>query len=60
MPRKDVRRRKKTPKRKLRDGRLVRIVERVPVLGYVASAGHGVSSCVTGDIDKIITLNGCV
>lgn len=34
---------------KLKDGSLVTFVEKVPILGYVASAGHGLASVVTGD-----------
>ena len=49
MPSRDRRRRKRIRKQRVEDSRLVRLVERVPVLGFVVSAGHGVSSFVTGE-----------
>jgi hypothetical protein len=42
------RKKKRKLKTRLEDSRLVRIIERVPVLGFVASAGHGVAALVTG------------
>ena len=40
--------RRSTRLKKLADGSLVTFVEKVPLLGYVASAGHSISSVVTG------------
>ena len=31
----------------------MRIIERLPVLGFVASAGHGVAALVTGKNEKM-------
>ena len=46
--RSDQKKRKRKLKTRLEDSRFVRIVERVPVVGFVASAGHGIAALVTG------------
>ena len=46
----DKKKRKKKLKTRLEDSRFVRIVERVPVVGFVASAGHGIAAMVTGRV----------
>ena len=47
------RKKKKRLKTRLEDSRFVRIIERLPVLGFVASAGHGVAALVTGNNEKM-------
>ena len=48
MPGSVQRKSKKTLRRRLEDSRVLRLIERVPLLGFVASAGHGVAAVVTG------------
>eukprot|EP00092_Neocalanus_flemingeri_P065149 GFUD01079152.1.p1 GENE.GFUD01079152.1~~GFUD01079152.1.p1 ORF type:complete len:237 (-),score=76.63 GFUD01079152.1:32-742(-) len=45
----DQKKKKRKLKCRLEDSRFVRIIERVPVVGFVASAGHGIAALVTGD-----------
>ena len=50
MPRSDTENRNKY---KVKDSSVLKIVERVPILGFVASAGHGLSALVTGKLDNV-------
>ena len=42
------RKRRRNLKKKLEDSRFVKIVEKLPVLGFAASAGHSIAAVVTG------------
>ena len=57
MPRskgKKLERRRSSRLARYKDSSLVQGVERLPVVGYAASAGHGISSLVTG-VERIHT-----
>ena len=57
MPRSDTDNRNKY---KVKDSSVLKIVERVPILGFVASAGHGLSALVTGKLDDVHSKFSCL
>ena len=44
--------------KKLKDSSLVQFVEKVPLLGYAASAGHGIASVVSGIAYLVLCFDG--